>query len=520
MLVICPRNNKPMTESNSSGKRIAKNTIVLYFRMIFLMLVTLYTSRVFLDALGVEDYGIYNVVGGFVGMFALISAALTGACTRFLNYEMGKSDLKRQTVVFSTALSIQIALAVIVFVLAEIIGLWYVNNIMVLPSERLIAANWCFQFSVITFCFELISVPYNASIIAHERMTAFAFVSIYEGIAKLIVTFLIFVNPFDRLIFYALLLCFIQATVMLVYFLFCKKNFEECRFIGRADKPLLKHMLSYSLWHLVGNGSAVLKTHGVNLLLNLFYGPAVNAARGLASQVDGAVNQFSGNFMMAMNPQITQSYSQGNLNYTLNLVNKGARLSFYLMLLVSLPLIMNTEYILSIWLKEVPDYTVIFSQIALIAAMITSISRPLITAQNATGNVRNYQLVVGGIQLLNLPLSYVGLVIFDCPEIVVIVALFVEIIALFARIYMIPKTIPEFKPNDFLRLVCLKCLVVTVIIVPVLYIIKLFTPDTLLYVILNIIIDVVITCAIIFFIGCDQSEKEFILSKLSNLTKK
>ena len=268
------------------------------------MLISLYTSRVILDALGVEDYGIYNVVGGFVSMFALISAALTSACTRFLNFELGKGDPERQNIVFSTAVTIQWGLAIIVAILSEAIGVWYVNNVMVLPPERLTAANWCFQFSVFNFCMNLITVPYNASIIAHEKMKAFAYVSIFQGLAQLGISFMVYYEPFDRLVFYAFMLMCLQFLIRYMYQVYCRKHFEECHYRFVLDKPLLKHMFGYSLWHLVGNGASVLKNHGVNLVLNFFFGPAVNAACGLANHVDRSVNQFASNFMMAMNPQI------------------------------------------------------------------------------------------------------------------------------------------------------------------------------------------------------------------------
>lgn len=336
-----------MSSTSANNKRIAKNTLFLYFRMLFLMSISLYTSRVILDALGVEDYGIYNVVGGFVSMFALISAALTSACSRFLNFELGKGDLERQNIVFSTAVTIQWGLAIIVAVLSEVIGIWYVNNIMVLPPERLTAANWCFQFSIFNFCMNLITVPYNASIIAHEKMRTFAYIGLIQGFAQLGISFLVFFEPFDRLVFYALLLMILQFVIRYTYQVYCRKHFKECRFRFVLDKPLLRHMFSYSLWHLIGNGAAVLKNHGVNLVLNFFFGPTVNAAKGIANQVDHAVGQFVGNFMMAMNPQITKSYAKEDYSYMFSLVNKGARFSsiFYYFYHYQSSLMLITFYI-------------------------------------------------------------------------------------------------------------------------------------------------------------------------------
>ena len=488
------------------------------------MLVSLYTSRVILHALGVTDYGIYNVVGGFVSMFALISAALTSACSRFLNYEMGKGDVERQKVVFSTALSIQWGLAIIVAVLSEAIGVWYVNNVMVLPPDRLEAANWCFQFSVFNFCMNLITVPYNASIVAHERMKAFAYVSIYQGLAILAISFLVSWSPIDRLVFYAFMLLVVQFSVRYAYQVYCRRNFQECTYIRVFDKPLFKHMLSYSVWHLVGNGSAVLKGHGVNLVLNFFFGPAVNAARGLANHVDGAVNQFASNFMMAMNPQITQSYSRGDLKGMFQLVNRGSRFSFYLLFVLALPVIINADYILHIWLKEVPAqvpaHTVAFVQLTLISMMISSVSRSLITAQNATGNVRNYQLVVGGILLLNLPLSYLFLYFGMMPEIVVVVAIVVEILAFLARIYMLPFTIKEFKPLLFIRDVILKCFVVIVLAVPVPALIYTYLPENFYTFVLNVCVCMLCSTIVIYFVGCNANERAIIVSAVNKIKSK
>ena len=506
--------------SSVNNKRIARNTLFLYFRMLFLMLISLYTSRVILDALGVEDYGIYNVVGGFVSMFALISAALTSACTRFLNFELGKGDPERQNVVFSTAVTIQWGLAILVAVLSEAIGVWYVNNVMVLSPERLTAANWCFQFSIFNFCMNLITVPYNASIIAHEKMKAFAYVSIFQGLAQLGISFMVYYEPFDRLVFYALMLMLLQFLVRYMYQVYCRKHFNECHYRFVVDKPLLKHMFSYSLWHLAGNGASVLKNHGVNLVLNFFYGPAVNAARGLANHVDGAVNQFASNFMMAMNPQITQSYSRGDLKGMFQLVNRGSRFSFYLLFVLVLPFIINADFILHIWLKEVPAHTVAFVQLTFISMMITSVSKSLITAQNATGNVRNYQLVVGGILLLNLPLSYLFLCFGMMPEIVVVVAIVVEILAFLARMYMLPFTIKDFKPRLFVRDVILKCFVVIILAVPIPVLLYIYMPENFYTFILNVTASILSSIVVIYYIGCSTSERAIIVSGVNKIKKK
>ena len=512
-----------MGKSSKQTHKILKNTILLYLRMLFLMVVTLYTSRVILDALGVEDYGIYNVVGGFVGMFALISSSLTSACSRFLNYELGKGNLQRQNLVFSTAVSIQWGLAIIVAVLSEIIGGWYVNNIMVLPADRLVAANWCFQFSVFNFCMNLVTVPYNASIIAHERMGTFAYIGLFQGLAQLGISFLIYWEPFDRLVFYALLLMLLQFGIRYYYQYYCRKHFPECRYKFVIDKAQLKELLSYSLWHLIGNGAGVLKSHGVNLVLNLFFGPIVNAARGVATQLDSAINQFVSNFMMALNPQITQSYAKEDHAYMLKLVNKGACFCFYLILFFSLPIIINANFIMHLWLKEVPPYAVVFSQLTFISMMIMSISRPLITAQNATGNVRDYQLVVGGINLLNLPFSYIALYWGMEPTSVEVIAIIVNLLALVARVYMLPLTVKHFNRSTFIRHVAFKCLIVALIssIMPVA--VSFLLDENFVSFVINVLLCVLMSLITILYVGCSKTERDFAFNKLrevrSNIIK-
>lgn len=509
-----------MSDNSIKNKRIAKNTLLLYFRMLFLMLISLYTSRVILDGLGVEDYGIYNVVGGFVSMFAIVSAALTSATTRFINYEQGKGDINRQTVVFSTSLTIQVVLTLIVLVLCETFGVWYIQNVMVVPEERLSASMWCFQFSVITFCANLITVPYNASIIAHERMSVFAGISIFEGLAKLAIAFCIFYNPIDRLVFYALLLLLVQLVVCTTYHIYCFRKFEECKPRLLFDRPLFRSMLGYSVWHFVGNGAQIAKTQGVNLVLNYFCGPVLNTARGISNQIEGAVSGFASNFMMALNPQITISYAKGDNDYLMSLVNRGSKLSFFLLTILSLPVIINADFVLGIWLKEVPEYAVEFTQLSLICSIIASLSRPLMTAQNATGNVRNYQLIIGSLLLLNLPFSYIALLLGFSPISIVVVALFVELICLFARIFLIPQTIPFFKPGRFIINVVLPCAVVMALSSIIPTILKYSLDYSVLNSLFNITVCLIASSLCILFIGCSKSERLFLKDKFLTLFNK
>jgi O-antigen/teichoic acid export membrane protein len=481
--------------------------------MLFLMLVYFYTSRVVLRGLGVEDYGIYNLVGGFVALFSLVSAALTGACSRFLNFEMGMGNKDKLSAVFSTSVLIQLILVLFVVVLAETAGLWYVNHKMVYPEERLVAANWCFQFSVLTFCMNLVTVPYNASVVAHEKMEIFSYVSIYQGIATLVIATVLGAVSFDKLIFYAGMLCLIQISVQFIYQIYCRKHFVECRRLQSFDKTIMMQMLSYSLWHFAGNGAVVLKTYGVDVVINLFFGPTVNAAKGITNQVEAAVQQFVGSFMMAMNPQITQSYAEGNSDYMLSLVNKGARFSFYLVLLLSLPIIINTHEVLNLWLGQVPVFAADFVRLTLVTVIVGTLSKPLVTAQNATGNVRNYQLVVGGIVLLNLPLSYLALKMGADAKMVMLVALALEIVALFVRVFMISFTVKAFRPVLFVSKVILNCMYVLALSAIVPYLMTIWLPQTNSTFILNVIICFLCTVASAFYVGCNKEERFYILSK-------
>ena len=447
------------TENN---KRIARNTLLLYFRMLFLMIISLYTSRIVLNALGVEDFGIYNVAGGVVAMFSILSGSLSAAISRFITYELGKNNVLKLKTIFSSAITIQIGLGIVIAFFAETIGIWFLNTQMNIPIERMTAANWVLQFSIITFIINLISVPYNAVIIAHEKMSAFAYISIFEAIGKLLIAYLITISPIDKLIFYAILMCGVAIAIRLLYGYYCKRHFDECRFHFIWNKQIFQQIFSFAGWNFIGASSAVLRDHGGNIIINLFCGPTVNAARGIAFQVNNAIQGFVSNFMTALNPQITKSYAAKNYTYMMTLIFQGARLSFYMLLLLSLPIIINTHYLLTLWLNTVPEHTVLFVRLVLIFAMSESISGPLITAMLATGNIRNYQIIVGGLQMLNLPTSYILLSLGAIPETVLIVAVLISQCCLMARLYMLKKMI-KLKIKDYLKKVYFNIITVSII---------------------------------------------------------
>lgn len=508
-----------MIDTSTNNKRIAKNTLLLYVRMLFLMLVTLYTSRVILHALGVEDYGIYNVVGGVVAMFSVISGSLSAAISRFITYVLGKGDKERLVKIFSTSVNIQFGLSLIIVLLAETVGLWFLNAKMSIPEARMAAANWVFQFSILTFIVNLISVPYNACIIAHERMSAFAYISILEAVGRLAIAFLIVVFPIDRLIFYAFLMCLVALTVRFTYGFYCKRHFEECKYHFIFDRSLLKQMSGFAGWNFIGAASAVLRDQGGNVVINIFYGPTVNAARGIAFQVNNAIQGFVTNFMTALNPQITKSYASGDRDYMMALIFQGARLSFYMLLFLSLPVLVNTHYILVLWLKIVPEHTVLFIQLVLIFAMSESISNPLVTAMLATGNIRNYQIVVGGLQMMNLPVSYILLRLGLFPEIVMVVAIIISQCCLAARLYMLRGMI-GLSARKYLKHVYFNVLVVTVLSAVVPVIVSQNTGEGFFNFILLCLLSLICSVLSIYYVGCNRHERQVIVSKVKALKSK
>lgn len=507
-----------MSPSQSENtKRIAKNTLMLYGRMLIGMLVSLYTSRLILHTLGVEDYGINNVVGGVVSMFSLISNSLSASVSRFLTFELGRGDLNALKRVFSTSLTIHVALAVIIVVLTETIGLWFLNTRMTIPSERLYAANWVFHASLFSFVIGLISVPFNASIVSHEKMSAFAYIGILDIFLRLFIVLFIAYSPwsFDRLIVFSLLSVGVSFCVQMIYWVYCKRHFVECRFKLHFDKSYWKSMSSFAGWNFIGASSAILRDQGGNIAINIFCGPAVNAARGIACQVNSAINGFVGNFMVALNPQITKSFAAKNYEYMMTLIYKSARFSFYILLLLSLPVIINADYILVLWLKTVPDHTGYFLVLVLIFAMSEAVSNPLVTAMLATGKIRNYQLVVGGLQMLNLPISYMLLKYGFIPEVVFIVAICLSQCCLFARLYMLRRMI-GLSAREYIKKVYLNVWMVALVssILPCIF--SLYMDKSFITFILSCIVSIITTGLSVSYVGCNNAERHFILVSLRN----
>lgn len=510
-----------MTEQAENTKRIAKNTLMLYGRMLFGMLVSLYTSRVVLQALGVEDYGIYNVVGGVVAMFSMISNSLSSSVGRFLTFELGKGDMEGLKKVFSTSLSIHVALVLVIVLLSETLGLWFLNTHMTIPENRLYAANWVFQASVLTFVINLLSVPFSASIVSHERMSAFAYIGILDIVLRLLIVLFIAYSGwnFDRLIIYSLLLVGVVCIMQAIYWNYCTRNFEECKFGFSFDVNYWKEMSSFAGWNFIGCTAGLLKDQGVNILLNLFIGPIINAARGIANTVNNVLASFSGNFMTALNPQITKSYAAGNYDYMFSLVERGSRFSYYILLLFALPMLFETEFVLTLWLKHYPEHTVNFVRLILIVTMCDILSNTLINLQVATGKIRNYQLVVGGMLLMNFPLSYFCLKMGFPPESTLIVALIVAVCCLFLRLFFLRKMV-GLSMKRYLCKVCGNILFVTLVaaIIPALLFFRM--SDGWVRFLIVCIISILITITSIYWIGCNANERNFIREKVFKIIRK
>ena len=502
-----------MTSASNNTSRIAKNTLLLYFRMLLTMGVSLYTSRVILSALGVEDYGIYNVVGGVVAMFGILSRSLSSAISRFITFELGKGDFEKLKRIFCTSVNIQVILIAIIAILMETIGIWFLNNKMVIPEERLAAANWVFQFSMVTFAVNLLSVPYNAAIIAHEKMSAFAYISVAEVILKLIVAFIITYNPFDRLVYYGLLIMIVGMINRSIYAIYCKRHFEETKYSFVFDKELMKEMFGFAGWNFIGSSSALLRDQGGNILINLFFGPTVNAARGIAMQVSSAAHSFVSSFMTAVNPQITKSYAVGERDYMMKLVFQSAKFSFFILLFITLPIIVSTSYILKIWLVDVPENSVVFVRLVLLFVLSETLANPLVMLMQATGKIRNYQLIVGGFQMLNFPITYICYKLGAPSESVFWVAICVSVVCEISRLIMLKRMV-ELPMSDFLKKVYFKVWFVAAIVAILPLTLKNYLKEDFLSFLILSALSVVCVAIFSYLIGCTKHDRVVINNQI------
>lgn len=506
-----------MSDTSANNKRIAKNTLLLYVRMLLTIVVGLYTSRVVLNTLGVSDYGIYNVVGGIVAMLAFLNSALTAASQRFISFELGRGDKQKLKTIFCMSVTIHAILAIIIFIIAETIGLWFVNTHLNIEPTRMTAANWVYQCSILTFMLTIISVPYNSCIVAHEHMNAFAYVSILEVILKLLIVYLLLVINYDKLIIYGILVLCVAFIVRLIYGLYCKRHFEECTYHFTFDKTLFKEMFSFAGWSVVGNLGFSFKDQVANVILNIFFGTVVNAARGIALQVNGIISNFSNNFIMALNPQITKQYAAGDIGNSMKLVYAGCRYSFFLLALIAIPVMINLDYVLKLWLGNVPEYTSEFLQLALCAALINSMASPLVTALQATGNIKGFQISICIVMLLELPMAYLILYLGGKPYMAMYPTIFVVFVGLFVRFIILRKLVPSYKLRYFaLTIVGRNIIIGTICYIVAKAIHGLFNTN-FLSLIMTTLISCVVTSVIIYLFGISHNERTSINRKLIRL---
>ena len=506
-----------MSSISADNKRIAKNTILLYFRSTILILINLYTSRIILQTLGVSDYGIYNVVGGVVIMFTMLSNSMSSASQRFITYALGEGNFEKLINIFHTSMTLHVLIGALVVLLIEILGVWLLSYQLNIPVERFDIAFWVLQLSIATLFVNIISVPYNSVIIAHEKMSAFAYISIFESVLKLFIAFALLWSPIDRLILYSTLMFFTALLIRIIYTVYSQRKFDETRNVKLGiDHSLFKEMFSFAGWNMLGNGSLLLRNQGVDILLNLFFGVTVNAAKGICNQVQTAVYQFVSNFQTAVNPQLTMSVAQKDYVRIHSLISKGGRFSFYMLSMFVVPLIIAAPEVLSLWLVEVPEYTVLFVRWTLIYLLMDSLSRFLITAVLAYGNIKIYQIVVGGTKLLTLPLVYVWLQFGGSPVAGVLANIIIEVACLCQRLYFNSMYNGLSWHSYFFKTILPCWTIFTIALIPS-YLIRLYVSTNIFVLVIT---SLLITTMVIGLWGLKKNERQMTIAKIASMINK
>ncbi|MCR8894197.1 lipopolysaccharide biosynthesis protein [Bacteroides sp. ET336] len=505
--------------TSDNNKRIAKNTIYLYIRQIFVMVVSLYTSRVVLATLGEVDYGIYNVVGGIVTLFTFLNFAMGCATNRFITFELGRKNYDKLNLVFSYSVIIHIVIAFIILIIGETIGLWFLNSHMNIPIERMDAARWVYQFSIFTCMVNIMSVPYNALIISYEKMNFYAILSIIETLLKLIIIWGLVVWGKDKLILYSILIFLVSLLVRILNQLYTTRKFKDVHYVKVKDKKTLKEMISYASWSLLGSAGVVFANQGQNIILNIFFGPIVNAARGISMQVKTAIESFASNFYNAVAPQINKSYASNDLDYMRNLILSSSRYMYYLLFIFAFPIILNINFILKIWLKDVPEHTPIFVSLMLCISMLTCLGRPLSSANGATGNIRKFQILEGTTNLLLIPITWAILLIYPISELAFIIQIIMCIILQCIRLFVVcPQISLSYK--SYWRKFILPCIKITFISVPIPILLKISLPENFITFVFIVILSILIILFSVYYIGITENERVFINNKIKFLKKK
>lgn len=507
-------------DTSQNNKRIAKNTLLLFIRMLFSMAVSLYTTRAILKILGITDFGIYNVVGGVIVFFGFLNQTMSTTTSRFITTELGKNNAESLHKVFCMSMNFHLAIALLTLIVGETVGLWFVTHQLVIPSERLHAALWLYHATVLSTCVGMLNVPYNAAIIAHECMGAFAYISTLQVFIKLIIVLALPYFQADRLIMFSVLTVLTTLIIQLIYWQYSYRKFKETHFKWLWDRNIWKEMSGFASWNITGDLAFMCNTQGLNILLNMFFGPVVNAARGVTVQVESIMLQFIGNFQTAISPQITKSYAAGETERMRQLVLKASKFCFYLMMLIAIPAFLEIEYILKLWLHKVPAHTVAFAKLTIIMVAFDCLSRPLHLAIFATGTVRKYQMLQSGIYLTFLPISYILLkYVHIIPELILGLLVMFKIILLTVRIERVGKLI-QLPINRYIKDVVtpsLLCFALSIVIP--LYIIVIY-PPSFIRIISTCIISLLGTGSIIYTIGLQYNEKEVINKCIKNISSK
>lgn len=500
-----------VSDSKNSQKRIMKNTIMLYIRMVVIMLVTLYISRIVLNVLGESDFGIYNVVGSVVVSLVFIQNSLISSTQRFLSYELGKGNDKSVCNIFSTSLNIHLVLILIIVFFLETIGAYFLNNILNIPNERLFAANVAYQLSIATFCLNLLRVPYNALVISYEKMDIYAIISIVEAFLKLSIAFFLLVANNDKLIVYAVLVFIVTLLVNSIYIVYCKSKYpQSARYCLKCDKEILKKMLSFSSWNLLGGVTGVAVNEGPGYFMNIYLGVGVNAAMGIAKQVSSAVYQFTANFQTAFNPQLVKVYASKDFQNLSNLIYRTSELSFFLIFLFGFPFILCADDILDIWLSVVPAYSCGFCRLIIISQMIAALSSPLWMVAHATGNIKKYQIVISVFNLFIIPFSWVILFLQYSPYWILVFNILINIFVFAYRVFFVAK-FTELSVKDFFQKVVWKSLFLVLLIIPLPTILFYFYHG-IIGMFISILCSVTITCIVFWFGGMDRLTRQYVLS--------
>lgn len=428
-----------MAESSSNTSRLVNNTLMLYLRTFIIMCIGLFSSRVILNSLGIDDFGTYNVVGGFVGMFSVITNSLVSTTQRYITVEIGKGKEGNLKKIFSIVLTIHVGLALLMVILFETAGLYFLNHQLEIPAERLWAANWVFQISVICSVLSLLSTPYIGLIVSYERMRAFAFISLQDAILRLLICYVLYVCSSDRLVLYAILLGLVSLWNQFIYMRYCFKNFSSVKTIPGRDKDLIKSIFGFAGMNFLGSFAYILSTEGVTIILNIFYGVVLNAARGIATQVQNLVGRFTGDFMTALNPQITKEYSGGDALQSMRLCFRGSKFSFYIVMILAIPIALRASLLLTLWLGEFPPYTVDFVRLTLILSMVAVVASPFVTMILAVGQITGISLWIGGTKLFTLPIVYLCFKYLNSPLFSYYVVILIDIILIFIRLFILQK---------------------------------------------------------------------------------